>query len=118
MVINGENVNTAFPHSNWVDIPSTNAGGREPLVTAYLNITSGTHTIGTIREDTSFMCIIYGAGDRESYAYMGGMRLQVCLYEANKTAISHLCQLTRLTFCGRNMKAPLASSGVIGEFCK
>ena len=66
------------------------------------------------------MCIIYGAGDRESYAYMGGMRLQVCLYEANKTAISHLCQLTRLTFCGRNMKAPNynTSSGVIGEFCK
>ncbi|XP_067929104.1 uncharacterized protein [Watersipora subatra] len=77
VILDGVNVNTAYPNTMWKDVPSTAVGGKPALVTAYFNITSGTHTISTLLDDTRFMCIVYGAGDRESYAYMGGMRLQV-----------------------------------------
>lgn len=85
MVIDGENVNTAYPDVVWRNVPGTDTGDQSPLVTAYFAISSGTHTISTLQEDATFMCIVYGAGDRESYAYMGGMRLQV-----NISFLSHL----------------------------
>ena len=91
VVLDGVNVNTAYPNTAWKDVPSTAVGGKTALVTAYFNITSGTHTITTLQDDTKFMCIVYGAGDRESYAYMGGMRLKVsaCLASNCKSVYAY-----------------------------
>jgi len=75
----GAYLDAAYSNIIWMDVPYTNTGGRAALSTAHIGIPPGTHTITTSESDATFMCIVSGSADRESYAYMAGMRLEVSL---------------------------------------
>ncbi|KAF6016832.1 hypothetical protein EB796_024858 [Bugula neritina] len=69
LMMDGAYLDAAYSNIIWMDVPYTNTGGRVALSTAHIGIPPGTHTITTSESDATFMCIVSGSADRESYAY-------------------------------------------------
>ncbi|XP_013406006.1 uncharacterized protein LOC106170605 [Lingula anatina] len=59
----------------WTDIPNTNP----PLSGGYIQLNDNVpyHSLTNVNPEVTFMGILYGAGDRESYAYPIGTRLEI-----------------------------------------